>query len=259
MEFLKHSRRRTLLSEIAYITLNVGLALAVLLVILTTQSVLAALALVLLGKWRIFAVRPHFWATNLMANMIDIIVSVSYVALLSVASGAIVAQVVLAALYIGWLVLLKPRSETRMVEFQAGVGVLFGVGALMQLSYGWLATPVVLLMWLIGFSAARHVLGAHKEAHSMLLALVWGLVFAEIGWLTYHWTYAYDLGATAGGIQLSQAAVITTLLSFLAARVYKSYRHNQGTVRIDEILLPLLLTLSIILLSAIDGIIRGIS
>lgn len=258
MEFLKHSRRRTVLSEAAYLSLNVALAVAVLLVMVTTQSVLAALVIVLLGKWRIFAVRPHFWVTNLIANMVDIIVSVSYVALLQAADGSLLSQIGLTVLFIGWLVLLKPRSEPALVELQAGVGVLFGVGALMQVSYGWYASVVVALMWIIGYSTARHVLGVYKEAHVTLLSVIWGLVLAELGWLTYHWTFAYDL-VFAGDIMISQVAVFAGLLSFLAERTYASYHKNHGVVHFDEILLPFILTLSIIFLSAIDAIIRGIS
>ncbi|MGK2896217.1 MAG: hypothetical protein ACSLEY_01255 [Candidatus Saccharimonadales bacterium] len=258
MEFLKHSRRRTMLSEAAYITLNVALAVAVFLVMLTTSSVGAALVIVLLGKWRIFAVRPHFWATNLVANMVDIIVSVSFVALLYSANGVVSAQIGLTLFFIGWLVLLKPRSEPVLVELQAGIGILLGVTALMQISYSWYASVVAAIMWIIGYSAARHVLSVYKEAHTTLLSLIWGLVMAELGWLVYHWTFAYDLVIT-GGIKLPQVAVFAGLLSFLAERTYASYHKNAGMVRFDEILLPFILTLSIILLSAIDGIIRGVS
>lgn len=258
MEFLKHSRRRTMLSEAVYVALNVALAVAVFLVVLTTSSIGAALVLVLLGKWRIFAVRPHFWATNLIANMVDIIVSISYVVLLYSASGVVSAQIGLTLLFIAWLVLLKPRSEPALVEVQAGIGVLFGVGALMQISYGWYASAVVFVMWVIGYSTARHVLSVYKEPHTTLLSIIWGLVMAELGWLVYHWTYAYDI-VIAGSIQVSQAAVFAGLLSFLAERTYTSYHKNGGKVRFDDILLPFILTLSIILLSVIDGIIRGVS
>lgn len=258
MDFLRHSRRRTLLSEVAHIGLNIALAVAILAVVLAIESPLPALVLVLLSKWRIFAVRPHYWVANLLANMVDIIVSVSFVVLLYAAAGALGAQVVLTLLYIGWLVLLKPRSERFLVELQAGVGVLFGVSALMQVSYSWVASLVVFGMWVIGYAAARHVLGAYKEAHTTLLSLIWGLVIAELGWLVYHWTFAYDL-VVAGDIQLSQAAIFATLLSFLAERTYASYRRHDGAVRLTELVLPLLLTLSvIILLSAIFGSIRGV-
>jgi hypothetical protein len=128
----------------------------------------------------------------------------------------------------------------------------------MQVSYGWIASLVVAGMWLIGYASARHVLGAYKEAHITLLSLIWGLVMAEIGWLVYHWTFAYDL-VVAGDIKLSQAAIFATLLSFLAERTYASYHRHEGKIRFSELMLPLLLTLSVlILLSTIFGSIRGI-
>lgn len=61
MEFLKAAKRRTLLSELTYVALNIGLAVAILVVVLVIESPLPAIALVLLSKWRILAVRPRYW------------------------------------------------------------------------------------------------------------------------------------------------------------------------------------------------------
>ena len=82
MEFLKFARKRSFLSEVVYTALNVGLAIAVLLVVLYTQSIWFAIAVVILSKWRVFAVRPRFWWANLQSNLVDFIVSVSVVVVL---------------------------------------------------------------------------------------------------------------------------------------------------------------------------------
>lgn len=256
MEFLRPSRRRTILSEVAYVLLNVLMALAILLVVYFVESPLPAFVLVVLSKWRIFAVRPQYWYANLSANIVDIIVSLGFVVLLVAASGGLIVQIILTMLYIAWLLLLKPRAKRTMVVLQAGVGLFVGVTALMYVSSDWWASPVVLLMWVIGYSVARHALLAYKEPHFALLSLIWGFVVAEIGWLTYHWNFAYELGS-AGSILLSQAAIVVTLLGFLAERVYSSYHHNQ-VVRFSEVLLPFLLTTSlIVLLLTVFGTIKG--
>lgn len=249
MEFLKLSQRRTFISELVYILLNVALAVGVLVLVLAVDSPYAALGLVLLSKWRVFAVRPRYWFANLQANLVDIIVGVSVVALLFVASDALVAQIILTLLYAGWLLAIKPRSNRFMVSVQAGVMVFIGVTALMTVAYGWSSSITVLGMWLIGYSAARHVLLSYDEAHTSFYSLVWGLVIAELGWLTYHWSFAYALPG-AGGVQLVQAAIIALAISFFAEQVYASYVKH-GAIRSSDVLMPALLSSSLILVLVI--------
>jgi hypothetical protein len=246
MEFLKSSKRRSLLSELIYIVLNVALAVGVLALVFAIQSPLPALALVLLSKWRVFAVRPRYWFAHVQANLVDIIVSVSVVVLLYAASGTLYIQVALAALYLLWLLFIKPRSKRIFIAAQAGAAVFLGVTAVMVVSYSWIASLVVILMWIIGYSTARHVLSSHEEVHGSFYSLVWGLVIAEIGWLTYHWTFAYSLPGF-GSLKLSQAALITLAISFLAERAYTSYTKN-GAIRSGDIILPALLSVSVILI-----------
>ncbi len=246
MEFLKSSKRRSLFSEFIYIGLNIALALAILAVVWAIESPIAAIALVLLSKWRILAVRPRYWFANIQANLVDIIVSLSVVVLLYAANGAVIAQCLITVLYIVWLLLIKPRSSRVFIAAQAGIATFLGVTALMTISYDWIASPVVLLMWLIGYSVARHVLGSYDEAHISFYSLIWGFILAEIGWLAYHWTFAYSL-PEAGTIKLSQAALITLALSFLTERVYSSYTKH-GTVRSGDVILPTLLSVSVIVI-----------
>jgi len=246
MEFLRSSKRRSFLSELIYIALNVALAVAILAVVLAVESPIAAVVLVLLSKWRVLAVRPRYWFANVQANLVDIIVSLSVVVLLYAASGAFLAQATITALYVVWLLFIKPRSKRAFIAIQAGTAMFLGVTALMALSYEWIASPVVILMWLIGYSVARHVLGSYEETHISFYSLVWGLVVAEIGWLAYHWTFAYALPGV-GNIKLSQTALITITVSFLAERIYASYTKH-GTVRSNDIVLPALLSVSVIVI-----------
>lgn len=247
MEFLRTSRRRTVLSEAVYILLNIALAVAVLELVRVFNSPLPAFGLVLLSKWRVLAVRPHYWGAHIVANMVDIIVGLSMVVFLFAAMASLPTQIGLVVLYIIWLLFIKPRSKHTYVVAQGSIALFLGIAALDQMSYDWWASGVVLATWIIGYSAARHILiGAYKEPHAPLISLIWGLVMAEIGWMTYHWTIAYDL-RFAGALQLSQAAIISLLLSFLAERAYASYRANSH-VRVSDIVLPALLSISVIIL-----------
>jgi hypothetical protein len=246
MDFLKSSKRRSVVSETVYVLLNIGFAAALLAIVLAVESPLLAFALVLLSKWRVLAVRPRYWYANIQANLVDLIVSLSLVVLLYGASGAVVAQCLLTLLYIGWLLFVKPRSKRVYVAIQAGTAVFFGVSATMMVSADWIATLPVAMMWLIGYSSARHVLNSYEEVHGSFYSLIWGLVFAEFGWLAYHWTFAYTLPGM-GSIKLSQAALITLGISFVAERIYTSYTAH-GRIRASDVLLPTLLSTSVILI-----------
>ena len=242
MELLKSARRRSLWSETLYVVLNILLAVALLSIVLVVAVPWPAFGLVVLSKWRIFAVRSRYWMANIRANMIDIIVGFSIVVYLYAATGSLMTQGVLTAIYIAWLLFIKPRSKRSFIAVQALIGLTLGVGAIIQLSPTWPAVAVVLAMWLVGYSAARHVMSAQKESHINFLSLLWGFVVAEIGWLTYHWTIGYNV---MGNLQLAQATIIIVSLSFLAERVYMSYHRNE-TIRSADIILPALLSLGII-------------
>lgn len=257
MEFLKAAKRRSVISELTYVALNIGLAAAILVVVLVIESPVPAIALVLLSKWRIFAVRPRYWFANMQANTVDIIVSLSYVVLLYAAGGALVAQCLITMLYVAWLLLLKPRSKRSLMTLQAGIALFFGVMALSIVSYNWPIPLFVAAIWLIGYSTTRHVIGSYDEPHTHFFSLIWGLVLSELGWLLYHWTIAYSLPGV-GHIKLPQIAIIMLALSFVAERIYVSYEKNKE-VRIGDIILPLLLGVSVVLVVLIqfNGITGG--
>lgn len=252
MEFLKLVRRRSFLSEVVYTVLNVALAIALVLVIWYTASIPLALGLVLISKWRVLAVRARYWFVNIRSNLVDIIVSVSVVlhlynindSTLVDSTKALVLGVV-TLLYILWLLLLKPRSKRSYVAAQAGVALLLGVSALFAISFAWPASLVVAGMWLIGYSSASHVLNSYDdETHPLFLSLAWSVVMAELGWVAYHWTVAYTL-PFVNNLLIPQIAIITTLLGFVAYKSYDSFYHHQK-IRMSDIILPLLFTLSII-------------
>lgn len=246
MNIFKLPKHKSVFSDLAYIALNVGLAIALLAIVLAVNSPVPAFLLVLLSKWRILAVRPRFWFKNIQSNVVDVIVGLSVVVLLYGASGSLVLQVVIAILFAVWLLFIKPRSKRSYVALQAGSAVFLGTTALFMVSYEWIASVTVVGMWLIGYASARHILSHYKEENRTLYAMIWGLIVAEIGWLGYHWAFAYNLPGF-GGVELSQTALIVFIVSFLAERVYDSYHRNDGIIRWSDIMLPVVFSVSIIL------------
>jgi hypothetical protein len=251
MELLKLVRRRSFLSEVIYTVLNIALAVAIVLVIRATESPLPAIGLVLLSKWRVLAVRPRYWFVNVQANLVDFIVSIGLVAFLYITyvgpaeptqKLAILAG--LTILYIGWLLFLKPRSKRVYVVAQAGVALFVGTAALFMLSYALPASVTVLLMWLIGYATARHILTSYEETHVLFLSLMWAVFLAELGWLAYHWTVAYTpLGVTS--VIFPRVALSILCIGFVVHKAYDSFYHYQK-IRTNDVLLPILFTVSII-------------
>lgn len=247
MDLLKVSRKRnTKISNAAYVALNIGLALGVLFAVLSFETVWVALVLTLVSKWRVLAVRPRFWMTNILANMVDVIVGVAHVLLVYGAIGSLWIQLALTAIYIVWLLVIKPRSRRLYVTLQAGFAVFYGVTTLSFVAYDTHLLLFVLGMWVIGFSAARHVLMSYDDGLVTVLSLIWAFVFAELGWLGYHWLFAYTLPSVAE-VKLVQLAVIATTLSFLAQQVYDNhYRH--GKLKSKELVLPIVFSVAVVVL-----------
>lgn len=242
MELLRTVRRRSFISEVAYVVLNIALAVALFVVVLVVNVPWPAIGLVLLSKWRIFAVRSRYWAANIRANLVDVIVGISVVVFLYSAAGDLPTQIALTAFYIAWLLFLKPRSKRGHVVAQAAVGLVFGTAAVVQISPSLSSSVVVLLAWLVGYAASRHVLSVQHESHINFLSILWGFVIAEIMWLGYHWTIGYQVSKS---LQLSQVVVVIAALSFVAERSYISY-HRNGKIQSSDIMMPALLSLSII-------------
>lgn len=250
MEFLKTVNRRSVISGVTYAMLNVALAIGVLVVVRATDAPIAALGLVVLSKWRVLAVRPRYWFANIQTNLVDFIVSVGVVALMYAIPAEepqrFILQAILTLLYIGWLLVLKPKSRRRYVVMQAGTALFVGVTALFVSGYNWPVSLIVLTMWLIGYSTTRHVVSNYNETHVQLMSLLSGLVLAELGWLAYHWTIAYTLPVVTG-VQLPQISLLTIAIGFVAYKAYDSHMRH-GSIRMNDIILPLLFTSSVVAL-----------
>ncbi len=136
------------------------------------------------------AVKPRFWASNIRANAIDLMVGLSIVAFMW-HSDSLLAQTTWAALYGVWLVFIKPRSGIPMITLQAFIGQL---AALSALYLTWRSGPlfgITILSGLFCFLAARHFLDTFDEPYARMLAYIWGYFGAALAWLLGHWLLFY--------------------------------------------------------------------
>ena len=244
VDFLRLVRRKSLLSDILYYALNIGLVIVLFILSQTIQSPVLAIGLVLISKWRVLAVRPRYWWTNIQANTVDIIVGLSVVSLMYLPDASFLFQAMLSVFYGVWLLVIKPLSKRHHMLLQAFVAVALGVAALFAMCYEWPVIIVVLGMALIGYGAARHFLYSHEEDQIVLLSGIWGLLFAELGWLAYYWTFAYTLPFLTS-MKIPQVMLIALLMCFMGERLYRSWEKHKQIV-VGEVILPVVFSVMII-------------
>ena len=231
MELLKTSIRRTKVGEVAYIAINAALPFVLLFLVQGFDTAYPALVLVLLSKWRVFALRPRFWWANIKSNFVDFLVGVSYVGLLYLSIGTLWPMVVLAVAYAAWLLYLKPKSDHASIMLQAGIAQFAALVVLFNLSVVVHELFVVAGCFIIGYIIARHVVTNFEEDHPEFISYAWGLVLSQLSWLLYRWTISYDLRLP---FDVPQIALLVLVVSMAVGRLYgaaKAHRLTKGLVR----------------------------
>lgn len=266
--FIRKSRNA--LSSILHIVLNLLLAIFSIGATVVTGNCIIGLVLVVISKWRIFAVNHRYWLLNIRSSLVDFIVGISFVLLtyytpqssLSV-TGFPPIYFLLMALYAIWLIVIKPRSSAGFTMFQALIAVFLGSTAAIFLDStltNALESSVsmfndsgvlVLLEFLIGFAASHHVLIQNDKSAYLLPSLICGLFFAEIAWLCRSWLIIYpldDLGIlTNTGIRIPQLSLILTVLTFTYFQIYTELISHNGKIKFANIALPVLFSLAAII------------
>lgn len=194
-----------------YVVYNILLPILVY-VLVGAQFVSVAIVLVLLSKWRMFAVRPRFWVANIRANAVDIIIGLSTVALMS-GTDMVWTRLVYVASWAAWLVLIKPRTELLSVSLQALLGEIVGLTAVFS---AWDHLSLLVLVTAVGFIcffSAHHFFYGFDEQHMRLLAYVWAYFGATLTWILGHWLiYYYHV--------VAQPTLILSAMSFGIATLY---------------------------------------
>lgn len=197
------------LSQIFYNILNILLPFVVY-VLVTWDLALAALVVILLSKWRMLAVRPHFWPANIRANSVDIIVNVALL-LFMMQTVDTTLRLIWVGLYLLWLVFIKPATGVFMVSLQAFVGMLSGLMALFTV---WGDAPLLGLVLATGFMcylAARHFFDSFEEPYARLLALLWAYFAAALVWVLGHWLVYYYIVAQPVLLLMAIGSGLSTL------------------------------------------------
>jgi hypothetical protein len=218
-KYIQNLRPQSGISQAVYIALNVALPLLVLLFVRLDLAIIAAV-LVLLSKWRMFAMRPRYWLPNLRANSVDIFVGLSIVVFMS-GSSQLYYQIVWTALFLAWVLWLKPKSNQVPVMLQALIAQILALVAFYQAFPDHGITVGVLATWLVSYLSARHFFGAFEEPHTIQLSAIWGWFAASLAWVLEHWVIVY--------ITIPQIALIITLVGYILALMY--YLHANSRLK----------------------------
>jgi hypothetical protein len=180
-----------------------------------------AMAIVLLSKWRMFAVKPRHWVAHIRTNAVDIIVSLSLVAFMITSSGSGWLQLFWLATFEIWLLFIKPRTSTLMVSLQALIALCLGtIGIFLAYETAPIAV-YVLLTFIVAYFCGRHFFAAYDEPNAVQYSWLWAFFSASLVWILSHWLLFYDL--------VAQPAVLLSVIGYGLAGLYYLHEHDKLT------------------------------
>lgn len=208
-----------LISGLFYVLLNALLAVAVVVLVNLFDAPWLGLAVIAVSKWRIFAVKIRFWWANLVSNLTDILVGISYVLLVYYIGGdQIIYQIGSALLYIIWLLMIKPGTSSLKIMTQSLIAMFLVNLNLSLFGYRWPILVFLMVEMFIAYNIMGHYLknADFEIKYTRLMSGIWALIMMELAWIYWHWMIGYSFVA---GIKVSQFAIVSTALTFLTYKV----------------------------------------
>lgn len=236
-DYVLARKSRNIVSNLVHVFLNLLLGVGAVLITVLSGSPVLGILLVLISKWRVFAVRARYLWLNIKSNLVDLIVGLSVVMLAYYAgTNFLPVDFILMIFYSVWLLFIKPLSSEKATMAQSLIAVFMGMSATAIMSANLDSIVAVLLAFLIGYAASRHILVQSDDKDFTLTTLVCGLVFAEIAWLCQTWSIIYTFGAT--GVRIPQVAIILTIFAFVYNYARQAMIKYQDDFRFRHIVGP---------------------
>lgn len=204
------------ISHLFHIILNALLPVIVILLVRYDLVIIAA-AMVLLAKWRMLAVKPRYWVSNVRANLVDIFIGLSVVAFIA-GSQYWYTQIIWTALYMLWLLWLKQQSKPLAVMIQALVAQALALVAFYRAFPNSSIALCVVVSWLVCYAIARHFLSTYNEPLLSTIANIWAWFGAVMAWVLGHWVIDY--------LFLPQIALVLGVIGYGLASLY--YLHAKS-------------------------------
>lgn len=251
-DYVLARKSRNIASSAVHVLLNILLGMGAVLITVFSENPALGIILVLVSKWRVFAVRSRYLWINIKSNLVDFIVGLSIVMLSYFSSTArsfdepldFVYIGIYMAIYIVWLLFIKPMSSEKGTMAQSLIAVFLGISASTIMSATLDPIVAVLLAFVIGYAACRHVLVQAQGEVAGLTTLSCGLVFAEIAWLSHSWEIIYTFGDS--GIRIPQAAIILTIFAFAYNYARQALLRHREDFRFKDIMGPIIFAILLI-------------
>lgn len=170
-----------------------------------------ALAVILISKWRIFAVRPRHWLAHFRTNAVDVIFSLSILSFMT-STSSMSWQMAWVALFEIWVLLIKPGTKALSVSFQALLAQLTGLIALFITFEEVGLAAYIVGATVITYFSARHFFGSFEEDYFNAYSWAWASFSACLTWVLGHWLLFYG--------PVAQLAVILSVLGYGFAALY---------------------------------------
>jgi hypothetical protein len=145
-----------------------------------------ALAVILLSKWRIFAVRPRHWFAHIRTNAVDLIFSLSILAFMTHTSAMSI-QLLWVIAYELWILYIKPGTSPLLVSLQALLAQSAGLIALFVAFENSKLGVYIVGVTAILYFCARHYFGSFEEKNLHAYSWTWALFGACLIWILGHW------------------------------------------------------------------------
>jgi hypothetical protein len=244
-DFVLARKSRNIASSAVHVFLNILLGMFAVLLTVFSGSPALGIILVLVSKWRIFAVRSRYLWLNIKLNLVDLIVGLSIVLLSYYAGSTLMpVHIILMGIYVGWLLAIKPMSTENATFAQSLIAVFLGISASTIMTASLNAIVAVFLAFLVGYAASRHVLAQTNTKDFTLTTLACGLMFAEVAWMCHSWAIVYIFGDT--GIRIPQAAIVLTIFVFIYNYARQAIIRYQEDFRFRDIIWPVLFAMALI-------------
>ena len=233
-----------------HVLYRVALPLVVFILVRLDIGLWLPILVIMLSKWRIFAVRPRFWPANVRANAVDIIVGVSVVVFMA-NSESMSLQLFWTAVYGLWLLYIKPRSSILFVSLQAGIGQLAGLMALFLVQSEAPLYQLVLLSGLVCYLAARHFFDSFNEPYAKMLSYIWGYFGAALVWVLAHMLVVFP---KPDGIVAMPTLMLSAVAYSLAAIYYlEHFERLSSLVKREMLFLGSAVVLILVVSLAVEG------
>jgi hypothetical protein len=171
-----------------------------------------ALAIVLLSKWRIFAIRPRHWLPHIRTNAVDIMVGLSLLSFMIDAQESMRLQLLWLILFEVWMLYIKPGISAFLVSLQALIAQFVALTALF-LSFQEAPLAVYLLASsAITYFCARHFFAIFEEPHARNLSWIWAFFSGCLVWVLGHWLLFYG--------PIAQPALLLSVMAYGFAGLY---------------------------------------